>query len=148
MKLHEIINFNRLVAALRFNGLLLAVFFMALISLYLGSKAMAFTLMVFMSVTVSKVIETYYDAYELTSPSVAGFRSYQGKPVVRVAYEITEADTIVKTDDASTSEICVAGTWYKFKHYVEVKAGDYVVFLNEKDIYHCERAVFLERNEV
>lgn len=148
MKLKKIINFNRLIAALHFNKLMIAVFIMAAISPSIGYDAMAFTLLVFMGVTLVHVYEVYKETHEVVSPSVKGFRSYHGKPVIRVAYEITEADTVVKASEPSTSEICIEGTWYKFKHYVDVKAGDYVVFLNDNDIYHCERAVFLERNEV
>lgn len=148
LKINKIVNLNRLFAALHYNKLMLVAFAMAIISTFIGEEAIAFTLLIFMGITLVKVYEVYGDAYELITPSVKGFRPYQGKPVVRLAYEITEADTVVKGTEPSTSEICIAGTWYSFKHYVAVKAGDYVVFLNDKEIYHCERAVFLERNEV
>lgn len=148
MKINKFVSFNRLSAVIHYNKLLLVAFVMALISPSLGYDAIAFTLLIFMGVALVKVYEDYKDTYELIAPAVKGFKSYQGKPVIRLAYEITESDTIFRTSDTSTSEIYIAGTCYSFKHYTDVKAGDYVVFLNDKDIYHCERQVFLERNVV
>lgn len=33
-----------------------------------------------------------------------------------------------------------------FKFHEPVKVGDYIVYLDDTDIYHCRREVFEERN--
>lgn len=77
------------------------------------------------------------------------FKEYESKPVLRKAYEVTDDDFIGKVDE-STSELVLDGeaSGLKFKHYEPVKTGDFIVYLNDEDIYHCSRDVFLERNVV
>tara|TARA_R110000851_G_C12883388_1_gene546295 strand:- start:148 stop:450 length:303 start_codon:yes stop_codon:yes gene_type:complete len=75
------------------------------------------------------------------------FRDYLSKPTIRKAYEIKEAD-LIKSVGESTSmlvSIHVEDT-IKFKHYVPVETGDYVVHLTDSDVYHCPRSVFEARN--
>lgn len=76
------------------------------------------------------------------------FNDYQSRPVTRRAHEITESDEILKRDAESTSAIEVDGKVVEFKHYEPVWSGDFIVYLNDDDIYHCNRDVFLERNIV
>jgi len=75
------------------------------------------------------------------------FKEYQSKPVTRKAYEVKESDVITDIGE-STSSVLVGGDYIEFKHYEPVSAGDYVVYLNDSDIYHCSREVFHERNVV
>lgn len=78
-----------------------------------------------------------------------GFKEYESKPITRLARRVGERDQIVPTTKESTS---VLNALYlepiPFKHYEPVKVGDYIVFLNEKDVYHCTKEVFEERNIV
>lgn len=76
-----------------------------------------------------------------------GFKEYQSKPVTRTAYKIQTSDAI-KALDGHTFEISIAGKPYVFKAYETIFPGDYVVFLDDSDIYHCRQAVFHERNIV
>ncbi len=79
------------------------------------------------------------------------FKDYQSKPVVRKAHEVSADDLIGKViGEDSTSELVLDGdkSGIKFKHYEPVNTGDFIVYLNDDDIYHCTRAVFLERNVV
>lgn len=77
------------------------------------------------------------------------FKDYQSKPVTRSAHRVVESDVITKIDEATsllqskdfTEEL-------HFKHYAPVLVGDYVVYLDGEDVYHCSAAVFAERNVV
>lgn len=79
------------------------------------------------------------------------FKDFQSKPFVRRALEITE-DTKIKI--ISNTEAVVeyeSGDYthaFPFRYYEEINKGDFVVYLADEDIYHCRRAVFLERNFV
>lgn len=83
------------------------------------------------------------------------FKEYQSKPIIRKAYEIQAADIITAVGE-STSTIRVVSQEatdkcyddITFKHYEPVRAGDFIVYLTRDDVYHCSRAVFLERNIV
>ena len=65
-------------------------------------------------------------------------------------HEVHEDDIIAKGNMDCTSELVVNGDslGIKFKHYEPVDTGDFIVYLNESDVYHCTREVFLERNIV
>ena len=79
------------------------------------------------------------------------FKRYQSKPIVRLAYQIHSSDHICNEPHESTCHVEVAngessGTRVTFVAHEEVKTGDYIVYLNEDDIYHCSAKVFAERN--
>lgn len=92
--------------------------------------------------------EAYRTSIVVSVPKKDGFEVYTGKPVAKLAYRVGLHDQIMALEEPCTSEISIGGVVYAFKHYEEVKAGDYVVFLSDTDIYHCAREVFLERNMV
>lgn len=77
----------------------------------------------------------------------SGFKEYESKPITRRAYRIKPTDDI-KHSGINTFKITIAGEEYTFKAYETIFPGDYVVYLDEKDIYHCRDAVFRERNIV
>ena len=74
------------------------------------------------------------------------FKEYQSKPIVRLAYEVLDSDSINVEEKESTSSLVIDGEKVFFKHYEPVSAGDFIVYLNDEDIYHCSRVVFEERN--
>jgi hypothetical protein len=79
------------------------------------------------------------------------FKRYQSKPIVRLAYQIQPNDGICPEPHESTCHVNVAngesmGTQVSFVAHEEVRTGDYIVYLNEDDIYHCSAKVFAERN--
>lgn len=76
------------------------------------------------------------------------FYKYKSKPIERLACQILETDELKEG---------TGGTWYlkryffkpvAFKSYEKPVVGDWVVFLNKEDTYHCTDAVFRERNTV
>ena len=80
---------------------------------------------------------------------MSAFKRYHSKPIVRLAYQIKEKDLIYTDNDESDDHfIDFNGERLTFVAHQEVKAGDYIVYLNESDIYHCSKQVFEERNEV
>lgn len=85
------------------------------------------------------------------APDKLGFHQYEGKPVTRTAYQLTKRDLVTLTWDMDSNKatIQIEGELIKFAFHCrpdEIKAGDYVVFLNENDTYHCSEEVFNERN--
>jgi len=78
---------------------------------------------------------------------MSSFREYQSKPITRLAYEVKFGDHIEKVGEA-TYRIRVDGEPVQFKAYEPVKPGDYIVYLNDEDIYHCSAQVFAARNVV
>jgi len=79
------------------------------------------------------------------------FKRYQSKPIVRLAYQIQPDDEIHedKHDCYCTVKVTkgqVNGTQINFVAHEPVNVGDYVVYLNEDDIYHCNAEVFAQRN--
>lgn len=75
------------------------------------------------------------------------FKDYKSKPVIRRAHEVTYSDIEdlqVVSNKPSTSVL----SGIEFKHYVPVNVGDFIVYLDDTDVYHCERSVFEQRNEV
>lgn len=84
-----------------------------------------------------------------------GFKLFDAKPIQREAYQLTEQDiTAISFDrdaDSDSNRACifVGLSHISFAFHCkpeEIKAGDYVVFINENDTYHCSEEVFNERN--
>jgi len=79
------------------------------------------------------------------------FKEYQGKQIIRKAFEITSSEQLITRFDELNQQTKFAlktdAHILPFVAHEEVKIGDFVVYLNDKDIYHCNRKVFLERNE-
>lgn len=72
------------------------------------------------------------------------FKEYASKPVLRKAALIgNEQLTKVKDKEATYMYEGVS-----FKAYEEPQVGDYIVYLNANDIYHCTAEVFEARNIV
>ncbi|EGR1513738.1 hypothetical protein D6089_18040 [Vibrio vulnificus] len=81
------------------------------------------------------------------------FKVYQGKAIERIAYEVKPDEVIIPLKQAESggpclSEISIGGERYQFAHFEPVNAGDFVCFLDEKDIYHVRRSVFEQRNYI
>lgn len=77
------------------------------------------------------------------------FQRYESRPITRLAHEITEADRIVSAGVGLLRLITPEGEKHTFTYSsMEVQTGDFVVYQDEDDIYHCPRGVFLERNIV
>lgn len=75
------------------------------------------------------------------------FKTYKSKPIKRKAYEIQPNDKIDYNPETSGCVVWNDAMRMTFAAHEPVKHGDFVVFLNDNDIYHCNRKVFLERNE-
>lgn len=75
------------------------------------------------------------------------FKHYESKPITRLAHRITDNDAIQALPDC-TYALAVDGVDVFFKAHTIPVAGDYVVYLNEDDVYHCTAEVFRERNIV
>ncbi|HAS6385918.1 TPA: hypothetical protein RZA60_003324 [Vibrio vulnificus] len=80
-----------------------------------------------------------------------GFKVYQGKAIMRTAYEVQADDVIVPLKQADTggpslSEIAISGERYAFAHFEPVIPGDFICYLDEQDIYHVRRSVMEQRN--
>ena len=71
------------------------------------------------------------------------FKAYEGKPVTRMAHEVTEEDVIEKVGEATST---INGI--EFKHYGEVKVGDYIIRNAGECDYHCTKEIFEERNYI
>lgn len=72
------------------------------------------------------------------------FREYESKPITRKAYRITDLDDLMYTPSTSSGKV----NGLEFQAYDCPVAGDYVVYLNANDIYHCRKEVFEDRNVV
>lgn len=79
---------------------------------------------------------------------MSSFKEYESKPVTRLAYEITEDDVLWTTGNESEWATTVDGKTVKFKAYEDPMTGDYIVYLDDTDVYHCRREIFHERNVV
>lgn len=83
------------------------------------------------------------------------FKEYEAKPIKRKAVQIhpTMGNLMFKGFDnwnyevfdptASTPHLSI-----DFKAHQIVNRGDWIVYLNPDDVYHCSDAVFRERNIV
>lgn len=76
-----------------------------------------------------------------------GFQEYQSRPVTRRAYRVKADDRIHALND-HTYCIGIGGKDVVFKAYETIFPGDYIVYLDADDVYHCRQAVFHERNIV
>ncbi len=76
------------------------------------------------------------------------FKEYKSKPIIRKAHEITEQDKLTWDMYDHCAYIQYEGKSLCFTCHGEPKVGDYIVYLNDEDVYHCNREVFHERNEV
>ena len=90
---------------------------------------------------------------EPDTPPALGFDRYLGKQITRDAYQLNDIDLALLSCDSETNRatLDIEGVTIEFAYHCEpseLKAGDYVVFLNEQDTYHCSQEVFEERNEV
>ncbi|HAS3166395.1 TPA: hypothetical protein I6Z04_000109 [Vibrio cholerae] len=101
--------------------------------------------------------EAFAELKELKSAKphavLKGFKVYQGKAIERIAYEVKPDDAIIPLKQAESggpclSEIAIGGERYEFAHFEPVNAGDFVCFLDAKDIYHVRRSVFEQRNYI
>ncbi len=75
------------------------------------------------------------------------FKEYESKPITRLALQITDLTELESVDD-TTLRFTKGKVAVLVKHYEPVKVGDFIVYLNESDIYHCSEKVFKERNIV
>lgn len=84
-----------------------------------------------------------------------GFKLFDAKPIQREAYQLTANDidalqfNAIPQDASTKAWFDIFGTSVTFAFHCkpeEIKAGDYVVFINENDTYHCSEEVFNERN--
>ncbi len=74
------------------------------------------------------------------------FKPYLPSSAVRYAVEITK-DMTFKEIGKRTSILNPKGLRpIRFHHSVTPKVGDFIVYVTACDVYHCPRAVFLERN--
>lgn len=75
------------------------------------------------------------------------FKEYKSKPITRKAHQLTIKDiAAAKVIDNTTIQITIGNLDIRFKHYEPVHVGDFIVYLDETDIYHCSEKVFRERN--
>jgi hypothetical protein len=77
--------------------------------------------------------------------SRAGFCLYDSKPTVREAYKI-RGDELIEMGNDNTGKITIESISYVFAVHEPIRSGDYIVFLNDEDVYHCNQKVFAERN--
>lgn len=73
------------------------------------------------------------------------FKEYKSLRTNQIAHEITEYDMIKYTTSSSICEIVIDGKLIEFRHSENIIAGDFIVYYNETDIYHCKKDVFLKR---
>lgn len=77
------------------------------------------------------------------------FERYESRPITRLAHKITEDDVITGGAEESSYLLRTKdGEHFVFKAFQEIYTDDYIVYLNQDDIYHCSKDVFLERNIV
>ena len=77
------------------------------------------------------------------------FKEYISKPITRMAFKVAEGDiinSVVHEEATYVLHRTSTGEEIFFKAYEEVKVGDYIVRLTVEDTYHCNAAVFAERN--
>ena len=73
-----------------------------------------------------------------------GFKNYESRPITRLAREITLDDDIHEVRE----NLYRLNDELDFVAYQTVFPGDFIVYLNAEDVYHCSREVFHERNIV
>lgn len=66
------------------------------------------------------------------------FKNYQSKPILHKAHCVEESDIITPVEGKeATSLLTAADSQLTFKHYEPVNVGDYIVYSNDDDVYHC-----------
>lgn len=94
--------------------------------------------------------ETLFHRTPTPSAALSGFMVYQGKPIHRTAYEVQPHDVILPIKEADDgpwlSEIAIGEKRYVFAHFEPVIPGDFICFLDAKDVYHVRRSVMAQRN--
>ena len=75
------------------------------------------------------------------------FKRYPSRPITRLAYEIQE-DDVLSSRTPGEWQITVGTERVTFKAHAIPETGDFVVYQNAEDIYHCPREVFLGHSVV
>lgn len=75
------------------------------------------------------------------------FKEYESKPIYRKAYKIQKEDIPEIVMTGGVPQKCTL-KGVVFVAYEEIKAGDFIIYLDDTDVYHCRRSVFLARNVV
>ena len=77
------------------------------------------------------------------------FKEYKSRPITRKACKIKSNFQVSKVNDAEATWLYKEGEeQILFKAHQTPAAGDYIVYLNEDDVYHCDKTTFEERNIV
>jgi hypothetical protein len=76
------------------------------------------------------------------------FNRYESRPITRLAHCINAASSLEQCEEPNTWAVLVDGHRITFKAYEAPLVGDYVVYLNDEDVYHCTQEVFVARNIV
>ena len=75
------------------------------------------------------------------------FKPYLAKSSIRYAYEIKGTDFILPSDKSTSETIgsisCLVEQDVHFSHQVHFKAGDFIIYNGNDDLYHCDRTLFL-----
>lgn len=72
------------------------------------------------------------------------FKAHQTKPTKRLAYQIKASDNI-RSINRNTYSIILANELIRFKAHETIFPGDFIIALDDDDIYHCREDVFKER---
>ena len=85
------------------------------------------------------------------APKKPGFNQYESKPVTRTAHQITQEDRndMIFLGSGKKANVQIGDEVIEFAYHCsmnDIKVGDYIVFLNDEDTYHCSQEVFNERN--
>tara|TARA_R110002074_G_C12099254_1_gene624863 strand:- start:47 stop:550 length:504 start_codon:yes stop_codon:yes gene_type:complete len=73
------------------------------------------------------------------------FKEFKIKPITRLAHMITDDDYVEKVGEKEFILQSEGGNIH-FVAYEQPELGDYVIYLNQDDVYHCNAKVFAERN--
>lgn len=76
------------------------------------------------------------------------FKEYKSRPIIRKALEITDEHVIGWHKSTNKAVLSIKGKEkvIGFTCHQKPKVGDFIVYLNDEDIYHCSREVFENRN--
>lgn len=75
------------------------------------------------------------------------FLSYTTKPVVRQAFQITDAHLLAHLEGAANTFLIgdhITNMSIKFKAHAPIQVGDWIIRITEEDTYHCPASVFQE----
>lgn len=78
------------------------------------------------------------------------FNPYYTKPTIRLAHEILFEDKITQVEGEESTYTLEDEYGYiiTFKATASVRIGDYIIYLNKDDIYHCPIEVFVAGNHL